>query len=65
MVYSQIPYGKFERTLELPGGVDLDKLQAHLHDGLLDIRIPVAAAVKPKHVPISVGSGDAPKTLAS
>jgi HSP20 family protein len=64
-VYSQMPYGRFERVLDLPAGLDLDKLQAHLHDGVLDIRIPVAAAQKPKQVPISVGSGESKKTLAA
>ncbi len=63
LVYNQITYGKFERVLELPAGLDVDKLQASLHDGVLDIRIPVAAAQKPKQIPISVGS-DA-KTLAA
>jgi HSP20 family protein len=64
-VYNQMAYGRFERVLELPSGLDIDKLQAHLHDGVLDIRIPVAAAVKPKQVPISVGSGETKKTLAA
>lgn len=62
--YNQLPYGRFQRTLELPGGLDMDKLQAHLHDGVLDIRIPVAAAVKPKQVPISAGA-ETPKTIAA
>jgi HSP20 family protein len=53
----QMPYGTFERTLELPGGLDLDKMQAHLHDGVLDIRIPVASASKPKQIQITAGEG--------
>jgi HSP20 family protein len=51
--YNQLAYGKFERTIALPNGLDMDKLQARLHEGLLDIRIPVAAAVKPKQIPIN------------
>ena len=54
-VYNQLAYGKFERRMELPNGLDLDNLQANLHDGLLDIRIPVAAAVKPKQINITAG----------
>ena len=54
-VWNQISYGKFERVLDLPAGLDLDKLQAHQHDGLLDIRIPMAAAMKPKPISISTG----------
>lgn len=43
----------------------MDKLQAHLHDGVLDIRVPVAAAVKPKQVPISAEPVEAEKTIAA
>ncbi len=62
-IYNQMAYGKFERTLELPSGLDMDKMNAHLHDGLLDIRIPVAQAVKPKQIRIAIGSEK--KTLAA
>jgi len=62
-VWSAIPYGKFERVLDLPTGLDLDRLQAHLHDGFLDIRIPVASTMKPKQ--ISISSGKASKELAA
>jgi HSP20 family protein len=55
-VYNQMAYGRFERTLELPTGLDLENLHAWLHDGVLDIRIPVAQAVKPKHIPINAGA---------
>jgi len=27
-----------ESMINLPGGLELDKLEAHLHDGVLDIR---------------------------
>jgi len=53
-VWNAITYGKFERVLDLPTGLDLDKLQAHLHDGLLDVRIPLAGAMKPKTIPITM-----------
>jgi HSP20 family protein len=51
----QLLYGKFERVLDLPNGLNLDKLQAQLHDGVLDIRIPVAESVKPRQIQISTG----------
>lgn len=62
-IYNQLAYGKFERRLELPSGLDVDKMQAHMHDGLLDIRIPVGASVKPKQIKIT--SGEERKTLAA
>jgi HSP20 family protein len=52
-VSSVIPYGKFERIVDLPEGLDLEKLEAHLHDGVLDIRIPLSAAIRPRQIPIS------------
>jgi HSP20 family protein len=64
-VYQLISYGKFERNLDLPNGLDLDKLQAHLHDGVLDIRIPVAQAMKPRQIQISTGTAHPPKTIAA
>ncbi len=65
MVYNQIAYGKFERSLELPDGLDVEHLQAHLHDGVLDIRVPIAQAVKPREVKIAVGSSPEAKTIAA
>ena len=56
-VWNQIPYGKFERVLDLPAGLDVEKLEAHLHDGFLDIRLPLATAMKPKQIQISSGAG--------
>ena len=63
-VWNSIPYGKFERVLDLPAGLDLDKLQAHLHEGFLDIRIPLASAMKPKQVPISTKTVEAKQIAA-
>src|SRR5579885_2335614 len=61
-IWSQLPYGKFERVLDLPAVLDLDKLQAQLHDGVLDIRIPVASAMKPKQIQITAAE---PKEIAA
>jgi HSP20 family protein len=74
--FTVIPYGKFRRVIDLPNGLDLEKLSADLHDGVLDIRIPVAAAMKPREIPVSTESKTAeskrsesktsePKTLAA
>jgi HSP20 family protein len=60
--FRELTYGKFESMINLSGGLELEKLEAHLHDGVLDIRIPVAAAMQPREIPISAGS---PKALAA
>ncbi len=47
-------YGKFWRSLELPGGVDTGKAKAHLEDGVLEIRIPKSAESVQKSRKISI-----------
>lgn len=47
-----LTYGKFERTVDLPNGLDVDHMQAHLHNGVLDVRIPLAEEKKPRQIPI-------------
>ena len=56
--YLQLAYGKFERVVDLPNGLDVEKMKAHLHDGILDIRIPLAEAMKPRQIQIQIQSGD-------
>lgn len=49
-----LAYGKFERVLDLPAGLEVSKMSAHLHDGVLDLSIPRAEAMKPRQIPIQV-----------
>lgn len=53
--YTRLSYGKFYRTVDLPNGLELEKMSCHLHDGVLDIRIPVATAMKPRQIQIKAG----------
>ena len=48
-------YGLFSRNIELPPGIDLDRLTATCRDGVLEITLPKSAAHMPKAVKISVG----------
>lgn len=48
----EIPYGRFERSLPLPAGLDTEAARASYHDGLLEISVPKRA---PTHVRIEVG----------
>lgn len=61
--YSGLVYGRFERVLDLPNGLELNKMQVHLHDGILDIWIPKAAEMKPKK--IQIGTGDSRRALVA
>jgi HSP20 family protein len=53
--YTQIAYGKFYGAMPLPGGLNLNKVSCRLHDGVLDIQMPVAEQLKPRHIPIQSG----------
>ena len=50
--YTQLAYGKFSTTVTLPNGLDVEKVNCELHDGVLDIAIPVAESMKPRQIPI-------------
>ncbi len=52
-------YGRFERTFRLPEGVDLDKVNATFHNGLLEITVPASMAALPRKIEIKrVESGE-------
>ena len=51
-----LTYGRFEKWIELPEGLDLDKMTANFHHGVLDIRIPLLGHAKARAVPVSVGA---------
>jgi len=50
--YTQLVYGKFYTAVTLPNGLETDKVNCQLQDGVLDIAIPVAEAMKPRQIPI-------------
>lgn len=53
----EIVYGAFERSFELPAGVDESKINAKWSDGILEIKVPAPKAVAPKKVKILEGDG--------
>jgi HSP20 family protein len=44
--------GQFEYTVMLPGDIDAENVDAALHDGLLTVRLPKAAANPPRQIEI-------------
>jgi HSP20 family protein len=48
-------FGRFRRSLTLPGGVDSDAITATFDKGVLEVRIPKPEARKPRKVAIQVG----------
>ena len=52
---SERRYGVFCRTVELPGGIDTERISAHCQAGVLEITVFKSEASKPKSVRIDVG----------
>ena len=50
-------WGRFERRLSLPRGVDADQVQANYENGVLEIVLPKSEEAKPRHIPVEAGSG--------
>jgi len=46
------PVGEFVRELKLPAGLDAEKVEASLADGVLTVRLPKAEAAKPHKIEI-------------
>lgn len=63
--YYRLPYGKFERKVDLPNGLNLDHIDASLHHGVLDVRIPVSEAVKPRKIQIQGAEPTTAKKIAA
>lgn len=45
-------FGRFERVIALPVGVDAAKVEARLESGVLTIKMPKTEAAKPKKIPV-------------
>ena len=45
-------YGSFVRRFQLPEGVEIDKIQADVENGLLQVRIPKSAMPQPKTIQV-------------
>ena len=45
----------YRRSFILPQGIDAEKISAELKNGVLRVRVPKAAAVKPRQIQVKVG----------
>jgi HSP20 family protein len=50
--HEEFSYGEFERSLELPEGVNTEKINAEFVNGVLEITAPVAAVALPRKIEI-------------
>ena len=56
----EFAYGAFERSFELPDGIDAGKVQAKFTNGMLELTLPAPVAVVPKKVEIQIEGGTEP-----
>jgi HSP20 family protein len=49
-------YGSFERTLELPEGVNADAIKANISKGLLKVTVPKPAPTQAKKIEVKSGA---------
>jgi HSP20 family protein len=50
--HEEFSYGEFERMLELPEGVNTEKITAEFVNGVLEVMAPVAAVALPRKIEI-------------
>jgi HSP20 family protein len=55
--------GNFRRQIQLGDGLDLEHLEADLHDGVLTVRIPVAEQAKPRRVQVNSSNPSSPEAI--
>lgn len=63
LLFREMVYGKFERTLTLPEGVIVDKLVAEYKNGVLELWAPIAVAALPRKIEIK--NLPMPKSIAA
>jgi HSP20 family protein len=49
-------YGKFQRSISLPMGVDREAAEAEFEDGVLEVTLPKTEKVKPKQIAVKAKS---------
>lgn len=63
LTHRERTFGKFERRIKVPDGVDADAITASLANGVLSLIVPKPERMKPKAITISTGSGTEEKQL--
>lgn len=54
--HTQLAYGRFYTAVMLPSGLDVDKVNCRLTNGMLDIQLPIAEASKPRQIQVRTGA---------
>ena len=62
---TETAYGRFERRLALPRGIDRDKITARFDNGVLEIAVPLPASATAKKVPVEIAVSEPKKLQAA
>jgi HSP20 family molecular chaperone IbpA len=54
-LYAEVQSTKYRRSFALSGELDPDKTEANLSDGVLTVRIPRRAELRPRRIEVKVG----------
>lgn len=54
-------FGSFRREVELPTGIDPDKVIAEYENGVATIRVARKPTARPRHIPVQTGKGRGPQ----
>ncbi len=52
--FREARYGEFLRRIAVPTGTPPENIKAHFENGILEVRVPMPATVKPKEIPIKI-----------
>src|SRR5215204_3237978 len=65
-LHREVQYGTFIRSFTIPEGVKAEEIQAKYHNGVLELSVPLPAAMLPKKVNIAIeGQANAQKHLGT
>lgn len=65
MLASERPRGAFSRQLVLGDNLDLERIEAGYHDGVLRLVVPVAEKAKPRRIEVRSQEGGSPAEISS
>ena len=54
LLWDELCYGSFRRSVEIPDGVKTDQIKAKYHDGVLEITAPVGEEPLPKKIEVEI-----------